>query len=57
MLLVHDSKKTATFKGNVKAVQGSTILQSNELEVHYAGGGGESLTADARCKAEHGRKY
>jgi lipopolysaccharide export system protein LptA len=50
VLLVHDSKKTATFKGNVKAVQGSTILHSNELEVHYAGGGGESLTAAPGAK-------
>ena len=45
VLLVHDSQKTATFKGNVKAVQGTTILYSKELEVHYAGGGSESLTA------------
>jgi lipopolysaccharide export system protein LptA len=44
VLLVHDSQKTATFKGNVKAVQGTTILYSKELEVHYAGGGGEALT-------------
>ena len=50
VLLVHDSQKTATFKGNVKAVQGSTILHSNELEVHYAGGGGESLTAAPGAK-------
>ena len=28
VLLVHDSQKTATFKGNVKAVQGTTILYS-----------------------------
>ena len=50
VLLVHDSQKTATFKGNVKAVQGTTILYSNELEVHYAGGGGESLTAAPGAK-------
>jgi len=50
VLLVHDSQKTATFKGNVKAVQGSTILQSKELEVHYAGGGGESLTGTPGAK-------
>lgn len=50
VLLVHDSQKTATFKGNVKAVQGTTILHSNELEVHYAGGGGEALTGGAGAK-------
>ena len=50
VLLVHDSQKTATFKGNVKAVQGTTILHSNELEVHYAGGGSESLTGAAGAK-------
>jgi len=50
VLLVHDSQKTATFKGNVKAVQGSTILRANELEVHYAGGGGESLTGTPGAK-------
>ena len=50
VLLVHDSQKTATFKGNVKAVQGTTILHSNELEVHYAGGGGESLTGAPGAK-------
>jgi len=50
VLLVHDAQKTATFKGNVKAVQGTTILHSNELEVHYAGGGGESLTAAPGAK-------
>ena len=37
-------KKYATFKGNVKAVQGTTTLRANELDVHYVGGGGDSLT-------------
>jgi lipopolysaccharide export system protein LptA len=44
VLYVHDQQKTATFKGNVKAVQGTTTLRSKELEVHYAGGGSEALT-------------
>lgn len=44
VLVVHDAQKYATFKGNVKAVQGSTTLQSRELDVHYLGGGGDSLT-------------
>jgi lipopolysaccharide export system protein LptA len=47
VLVVHDAQKYATFKGNVKAVQGSTTLQSRELDVHYVGGGGDSLTKGA----------
>ena len=37
MLVVHDAQKYATFKGNVKAVQGTTTLRSRELDVHYVG--------------------
>jgi lipopolysaccharide export system protein LptA len=58
VLVVHDAKKYATFKGNVKAVQGTTTLRAIELDVHYVGGGGDSLTggqaapaADADAKA------
>jgi lipopolysaccharide export system protein LptA len=47
VLVVHDAQKYATFKGNVKAVQGTTTLQSRELDVHYVGGGGDSLTRGA----------
>lgn len=36
-LTVYDAQKYATFTGNVKAVQGTTILQANELNVHYQG--------------------
>jgi lipopolysaccharide export system protein LptA len=39
VLVVHDSKKYATFKGSVKAVQGTTTLRAQELNVHYVGGG------------------
>lgn len=39
VLVVHDSQKYATFKGNVKAVQGTTTLRARELNVHYTGGG------------------
>jgi len=38
VLVVHDSQKYATFKGNVKAVQGTTTLRAKELNVHYVGG-------------------
>jgi lipopolysaccharide export system protein LptA len=44
VLVVHDSEKYATFKGNVKAVQGTTTLRSRELDVHYQGGAGDGLT-------------
>ena len=43
VLVVHDSQKYATFKGNVKAVQGTTTLRSRELDVHYVGSGSDSL--------------
>jgi lipopolysaccharide export system protein LptA len=39
VLVVHDSQKYATFKGNVKAVQGTTTLRAQQLDVHYVGGG------------------
>jgi lipopolysaccharide export system protein LptA len=38
VLVVHDKQKLATFKGNVKAVQGTTTLRAKELNVHYVGG-------------------
>jgi lipopolysaccharide export system protein LptA len=38
VLVVHDKEKYATFRGNVKAVQGSTTLRASELNVHYVGG-------------------
>jgi lipopolysaccharide export system protein LptA len=47
VLVVHDAKKYATFKGNVKAVQGATTIRSTELDVHYVGSGGDTLTGGA----------
>ncbi|HKB00019.1 MAG TPA: LptA/OstA family protein [Methyloceanibacter sp.] len=38
VLVVHDKEKYATFRGKVKAVQGSTTLRAKELNVHYVGG-------------------
>src|ERR1044072_9814876 len=46
VLVVHDSQKYATFKGNVKAVQGTTTLRARELNVHYTGGGDKLLTGE-----------
>jgi lipopolysaccharide export system protein LptA len=40
VLVVHDKEKYATFRGNVKAVQGTTTLRAKELNVHYVGGDG-----------------
>jgi lipopolysaccharide export system protein LptA len=55
VLVVHDSKKYATFKGNVKAVQGKTTLVANELDVHYTGSGADSLNkgTDATATASN----
>ena len=44
VLVVHDAQKYATFKGNVKAVQGTTTLRSRELDVHYVGSSSDNLT-------------
>jgi lipopolysaccharide export system protein LptA len=62
VLVVHDKEKYATFKGNVKAVQGTTILRAKELNVHYVGGdkltpgpkkeGGETAPAPATKVAD-----
>lgn len=41
MLTVFDAKKIATFKGDVRAVQGTTTLRAGELNVHYIGGAGK----------------
>jgi len=46
ILTVYDAEKYATFKGNVKAVQGTTTLRAAELDVHYVGGG-EKITGQA----------
>ena len=58
-LVVHDKEKYATFRGNVKAVQGTTTLRAKELNVHYIGGGSlapggkkdETKVADAKSGA------
>jgi lipopolysaccharide export system protein LptA len=46
VLVVHDQQKYATFKGNVKAVQGTTTLRAKELNVHYTGGGDKFVTGE-----------
>jgi lipopolysaccharide export system protein LptA len=48
VLVVHDSQKYATFKGNVKAVQGTTTLRARELNVHYTGGGDKLVTGERK---------
>ena len=64
VLVVHDKEKYANFKGNVKAVQGTTILRANQLKVHYVGGdklnpgpkkeGGEAAPATKVADAQGG---
>jgi lipopolysaccharide export system protein LptA len=46
VLVVHDAQKYATFKGKVKAVQGTTTIRCTELDVHYVGSGADSLTGE-----------
>jgi lipopolysaccharide export system protein LptA len=53
VLVVHDQQKYATFKGNVKAVQGTTTLRAEQLDVHYVGGG-DQLTGQAKPAAQSG---
>jgi lipopolysaccharide export system protein LptA len=62
LLVVQDKQKLATFKGNVKAVQGTTTLRAKELLVHYVGGdklapaasSGESQPAPATAQRRSG---
>jgi lipopolysaccharide export system protein LptA len=49
VLEVYDGKKLAIFKGKVKAVQGKTTINSDELDVHYEGG--SSVTGQAEGAA------
>jgi lipopolysaccharide export system protein LptA len=51
MLVVQDKQKVATFKGNVKAVQGTTTLRARELNVHYVGG--DKLNPGAKKDAKN----
>jgi lipopolysaccharide export system protein LptA len=50
VLVVQDKQKLATFKGNVKAVQGTTTLRATELRVHYVGG--DKLTPGAKKESK-----
>ncbi|MCP4318437.1 MAG: LPS ABC transporter substrate-binding protein LptA [Hyphomicrobiales bacterium] len=43
-LQVQDDKGTATFSGNVKVVQGNTIMQSGHMIVYYAKDDGSATT-------------
>ena len=54
VLVVHDQQKYATFKGNVKAVQGTTTLRAQQLDVHYVGGGDKLATGEATPAAANG---
>jgi lipopolysaccharide export system protein LptA len=50
VLVVRDKEKYATFKGNVKAVQGTTTLRARELKVYYVGG--DSLASGGKAQGE-----
>ncbi len=48
-LQVQDEKGTATFSGNVKVVQGDTVMQAGFMTVHYArDGGGSAATGSSQ---------
>ncbi|WP_419907450.1 LptA/OstA family protein [Hoeflea sp.] len=47
-LKVEDEKGTATFTGNVKVVQGQTMMQSGHMTVHYAKDGGSPTTGTSQ---------
>lgn len=48
-LKVQDEKGTATFSGNVKVVQGDTVMQAGFMTVHYArDGGGSAATGSSQ---------
>jgi lipopolysaccharide export system protein LptA len=53
-LVVHDQQKYATFKGNVKAVQGTTTLRAKQLDVYYVGGGEQLATGQTQPAADSG---
>lgn len=42
---VDDKKKTAVFRGKVKAVQGDYVINTDEMIAHYTGDGGMALAA------------
>jgi lipopolysaccharide export system protein LptA len=50
LLKINEETSQATFTGNVKVVQGDTVLQAGEMIVHYANNGGSvaSGAADIR---------
>lgn len=42
-LEVLDAENLAIFRGNVRVTQGTAVLLSDELRVHYEGGNGEAI--------------
>lgn len=42
-LEVLEDEGIAVFEGNVRVVQGETVLRTGKLVIHYARGGGESM--------------
>lgn len=49
-LQIREQDKTALFKGNVKVVQGTTVLQSGNMVVHYRGEGTSVTSGDANIQ-------
>jgi lipopolysaccharide export system protein LptA len=55
-LVTDNAKRSAQFSGNVKAVQGDTVITADRLTIFYNSGGGSSSTTSVqnieRLKAE-----
>lgn len=51
---IFDKKKIAVFKGNVRAKQGETVVNSGRLTVHYSGGGVGTAQSITRLEADGG---
>ena len=47
-LQVQDEQGTATFIGNVKVVQGNTLMQTGHMTVHYARNGGSTTSGTSQ---------
>ncbi len=64
-LVTDNAKRSAQFSGNVKAVQGDTVITADRLTIYYKSGGGsasasggniERLEADGRVRIEFDNK-
>jgi lipopolysaccharide export system protein LptA len=48
LLKINEETSKATFTGNVRVLQGDTVLQAGEMIVHYAKNGGSVASGGSR---------